>query len=135
MPADFFIDVGSGVVFSKAIGVLTRADILRHREGLLHHPAFRPTFNQLLDFREVTRVALSGEQIRELAQRTVFSAHSMRAFVASSEELYGVGRMFSIYREIEGEAGVKIYREMNGALSWLSLSAEPDSRSFSNFRE
>ena len=134
MPADFFIDAKSGVVYSKAVGVFTRADAEDHMKRLLRDPAFNPAFNQLVDFRDVTKFALPGEEIRELAQKTVFGAQSKRALVVSSEEQYGLGRMISIYREIEGEAGMRVFREMDASLSWLTLSTSPDSSAFSNLR-
>ena len=134
MPADFFIDTQRGVVFSKAVGVFSRADVQDHMERLLRHPAFLPAFNQLVDFREVTKFALSGEEIAELAMKTVFSPLSKRALVVSSDEHYGLSRMIGTYREIGGEPGMKVFRQMDAALSWLCLSAAPDSGSFPKLR-
>ena len=69
MPADFHIDVQRGIVFSKAIGTLDRAVALDHMDRLESHPDFRPEFNQLFDFREVTSIALTHAEVRELAER------------------------------------------------------------------
>jgi hypothetical protein len=130
MPADFFIDPQMGMVFSKAMGVFGRVEALDHMNRLLHHPDFRPEFNQLLDFRGITKLELTSEEVRGLANRTIFSAHSKRAFVMASDLQFGLGRMFKTYREIGGEQGIMIFRVMAEALSWLSLSAEPDPKSF-----
>jgi len=132
MPADFFIDTQLGIVFSKAVGVFTLADCLGHTDRLQSRPEFRPEFNQLFDFRRVSEVALSNDDIRRLAQRTIFSTTSRRAFVVSGDLEFGIGRMFEAYRDIAGESGIMMFREMKEALSWLSLSAEPDPSLFPN---
>jgi hypothetical protein len=130
MPADFHIDTERGMVFSKATGVFSCSDVLDHMARLLSHPDFRPIYNQLLDFRGITKVDLSSDEVRELGQRTIFSPQSRRAFVVASDLQFGLARMFGIYRELEGEEGIKICREMKEALSWLSLSTEPDFKLF-----
>ena len=126
MPADFFIDTQLGVVFSKAVGMLALADGLDHMDRLQSHPDFRPEFKQLFDFRRVSEVALSNDDIRRLAQRTIFGKTSRRAFVVSGDLEFGIGRMFEAYRDVAGESGIVIFREMKEALAWLSLSAEPE---------
>ncbi|MEP6668802.1 MAG: hypothetical protein ABJF10_06605 [Chthoniobacter sp.] len=130
MPADFFIDSVRGIVFSKAIGTCSRTDILGHMDRLRGHPDFRPEMDQLFDFRQVTNAAFSDEDVRMLATRNIFRGNSKRALVVSSDEHFGLGRMFETYRELEGEHGITIFREMDDALAWLSLSAEPDTKLF-----
>ena len=124
MPADFFIDVELGVVYSKASGRLDLAGGLDHVARLLRHPDFQPKFKQLFDFREVTEMSLSSRDIRELATPTVFSRHSLRAFVVSSDLQFALGRMFEAYRNLAGEREIAIFREMKEALAWLRLAAE-----------
>ena len=126
MPADFFIDTHRGIVFSKATGVLGYSEVLDHMDRLSSNPDFRPEFHQLFDFREVTKATLSHQEIRTLAQRVIFSERSRRAFVVSGELNFGIGRVFQAYRDINGEPGIVIFKEMREALSWLSLAAEPE---------
>ncbi len=130
MPADFFIDTKLGMVYSKATGLFSRVEVLDHMTRLVCHPDFRPEFNQLLDFREITKLELSNAEVKEFASRTIFSAHSKRAFVVASDLQFGLSRMFKTYREIEGEQGIMVFREMPEALSWLSLPAEPNPKLF-----
>jgi hypothetical protein len=130
MPADFYIDAPKGMVYSKATGVFSRVEALDHGGRLLRHPDFRPEFNQLYDFRDITKMVLSAEEVRSLSSYTVFSAHSKRAFVVASDLQFGLSRMFKAYREMGGEHEIMIFREMTKALSWLSLSAEPDPKLF-----
>ncbi|MBI3880717.1 MAG: hypothetical protein HY301_11740 [Verrucomicrobia bacterium] len=130
MPGDFYIDAKLGVVFSKVTGVLTLADVLDHMERLVRHPDFRPEFNQLLDFREATNMALSNDEVRGLARKNIFSALSRRAFVVSSDLQFGLSRVFATHRELLGEGGILVFREMQEALNWLALSSVPDARVF-----
>jgi len=130
MPADFYIDIPRRVVFSLGSGVVTFADFRGHMERLLSHPDFRPEFNQLLDFRPVTEVVVTREEITLLAARNVFSPKSQRAFVVNSDLHFGLVRMFGSYREIAGEQGIKIFRDLPAALTWLSLTEGADPRRF-----
>jgi hypothetical protein len=130
MPADFSINPQLGIVFSKATGVFSHAEALDHMIRLSQHPGFRPEFDQLLDGREITKVELSADEVRDLATRTIFSVHSKRAFVTASDHDFGIARMFGTYREIRGEDGIRIFRDMAEALAWLSLTAEPDPKLF-----
>src|SRR5260370_29810796 len=130
MPADFYIDAQHGIVYSKANGVLGRAKALDHMDRLSAHPEFRPEFNQLFDFRQVAKVELTPKQVRVLAMRKIFCERSKRAFVVSSDLQFGLSRVFEAYRNLAGEKGIRIFREMGEALSWLELSAEPDPKLF-----
>jgi hypothetical protein len=119
MPADFFIDTRLGVVFSKATGRFSWSDAAGHMDRLTKHPDFRPEFKQLADFRQVTNLVLSHDELRRLAKRRVFDPRAQRAVVVSGD------------RELADEVGIMIFRDMEEALAWLSLPAEPDSSRFS----
>jgi len=134
MPADFYIDVSRRMVFSCGNGVLRLADFRDHMERLLAHPDFRPEFNQLLDFRHAEDVVSATEEIILLAARNVFSPKSKRAFVVTSDLHFGLVRMFGSYRENAGEQGIKLFREMKPALTWLSLTEEANSNLFAKLK-
>jgi hypothetical protein len=135
MPADFYIDVPRRLVFSKGIGVLSRADCTDHMDRLQAHPDFRPEFGQLLDFRGVTEVTVTSAEIILLAERPIFSPDSRRAFVVTSDLHFGLVRMFMSYREIAGEQGIKIFRDMSAALEYLSLVDEADPKKFTKLQQ
>lgn len=130
MPADFFIDTTRGIVFSKATGIFGPAEAVEHTRRLQAHPEFRPELNQLYDFREATKVALSHDDIKSLAQKNVFSPTSQRVFVVSRDLDFGIARAFGSYRDMNGESGIMIFKEMPEALAWLSLKSEPDGKLF-----
>jgi hypothetical protein len=82
MPASYKIDKQRELVLSSGSGVLTKADLVRHMEQLLNDPDCDPKFSQLADFTEVSGFDLTGDDVRELASKTVFSHRSRRAFIA-----------------------------------------------------
>lgn len=116
---------------SAGDGVLSWDAALGHMERLSQDPQFDPAFSQLMDFRGVTRVDLSHDQIYELAQRRVFSDGARRAIVAPSPVQFGLARMFQSYSLARGARGIQIFPEMGEAVAWLNLAAaraegEPD---------
>jgi len=119
MPAFYKIDKERRLVLSTASGVFSLGDALSHMEKLSKDPDFDPRFSQISDFTHVTRIELSGDEIRRLAQRTIFSAHSRRAFIAPNETIFGIGRMFEILRGLEGEKGIRVFRTLEQALDWV----------------
>ena len=119
MPAFYKIDKGRRLVLSTGSGVFSLADALSHQEKLSKDPEFDPSFSQIADFTHVTRIELSTDDIRQLAQRGIFSAHSRRAFIMPNETAFGMGRMFEILRGLEGERGLCIFRTLDEALDWV----------------
>ncbi len=126
MPSNFLIDEQRAVVFSWGTGVFTYADFLDHMARLLADPRFRPEYDQLVDCRALTSLEFTGEQVSELAKRSIFSGRSRRAFVVSSDLQFGMSRMFATYRAISGAKEIMIFREMREALSWLNLPPDFD---------
>lgn len=119
MPAFYKIDKERRLVLTTGSGVYTLADAVSHMDKLSKDPDFDPSFSQIVDFTQVTRIELSAHEIRRLAQRTIFSPHSRRAFIAADEVAFGVGRMFEILRGLEGEKGIRIFRSLEEALDWV----------------
>lgn len=119
MPATYEIDKQRRLVISTCLDPLTLADGLAHQEKLLKDPDFDPSFAQLLDCTRVTFSGFAANDIRRLAERNIFSARSRRAIVVSSTLVYGFGRMFEILREIAGEKGIRVFRDMDEAVDWI----------------
>jgi hypothetical protein len=63
--------------------VLTLADALAHQQRLSEDPDFDPSFLQLLDMTDVTELNFDTADVRKMAQATIFSPSSRRAFVVS----------------------------------------------------
>lgn len=119
MPAFYKIEKERRVVLSSGAGVLTRADILGHMDRLSNDPDFDPTYSQILDFTQLSGIEIGPEDVREFAQRNIFSPNSRRAFVVKDDLQFGLARMFEIHRELKGETGIRVFRTIDEALDWV----------------
>jgi hypothetical protein len=124
MPAFYKIDKERRLVMSTGAGILTMAQSLAHQNKLANDPDFDPSFSQLMDFTLVTQVALDASDIRRLAQRSIFSPESRRAFIVPSATAYGLARMYGILREAAGEHGIGVFRNLEEALDWILAKRE-----------
>jgi len=119
MPAFYKIDAERRLVVSSASGVFSLADARSHQDRLSQDPDFDPSYSQIADFTYCAEFDLSAEDIRTLAQKPVFSSRSRRALIAPNDLAYGLGRMFAILRENEGETGIRVFRKLEEALDWV----------------
>ncbi len=124
MPCTYVIDKQRRLVLTKAWGLVTAAEVIAHQTQLRGDADFDRTFFQLFDASGVTKLDHDQRDVQLLAAREMFSAESRRAFVAGNEVVFGIGRMFEIYRELSGVGEqVRIFQDMNAALQWLGLRA------------
>jgi hypothetical protein len=119
MPASYEIDKKRRLVISTCLDPLNLADGLAHQEKLLKDPDFDPSFFQIMDLTRVSFSGMEASDLRELAERNVFSAQSCRAIVVSSNLVYGFGRMFEIHRENAGEHGIRVFQDLDEAVDWV----------------
>jgi len=119
MPAFHKIDKQHRLVLSTASGVFSFADIRLHHERLMWDPDFDPSFSQIADFRSVTGIEISADEIRQIAQSSVFSPHSRRALIMPNDSVYRLGRMYEILRGFQGEQGIRVVRSLEEALDWV----------------
>ena len=119
MPAFYKIDKERRIVLSSGAGVLTRADILGHMDRLSSDPDFDPDYSQIVDFTHFSGVDIGPEDVRQFAQRNIFSPPSRRAFVVKDDLQFGLARMFEIHRELNGETGIGVFRTIDEALDWV----------------
>jgi hypothetical protein len=122
MPAFYQIDKERRLVTTTAWGVLTTDAILAHQQQLMNDPNFDPDFFQLSDFTQVTGVDIPTEDVRTIAEKNIFSPRSRRALVTDNSEFFGLARMFEILRDMEGEPGIRVFRNRDEALNWLFQS-------------
>jgi hypothetical protein len=119
MPAFYKIEKENRLVLSTASGTITPSDIFTHQEKLSADPDFDPSFSQLIDVSHITKIEVTTEDIRKLAQGTLFSPTSRRAILVSSDAAYGLARMFEMLRESAGETGIEVFRNLDEALEWI----------------
>lgn len=118
-PAFYKIDKARRIVLTTGAGVLTKKDIAEHQNRLVKDADFDPESAQLLDFLQVTKIELTPADVRELAERSVFSPRSRRAVLVKDDLAFGFARLFQTYRELKGEEGIRVFRELDDALAWL----------------
>jgi hypothetical protein len=121
MPADYRIDLEKRRVWSHATGDLSYEAITDHMSRLAKDPLFDPLFSQILDFRDVTIVGLTSEEVVRLAEIRVFSPQSKRAFVAPGPLKYGMARMYEALRATKGDDHIRVFTDYDEALEWLDL--------------
>jgi hypothetical protein len=119
MPTFFKIYKERRLVMSVISGVVAIADALAHRQNPRKHPVFDPSFSQLVDLSNVTKIAFSREDVETFAQDTIFSLNSRRAAVVTGDLAYGLARMFEMLREAKGEEGLRVFRNLDEALDWV----------------
>jgi hypothetical protein len=119
--AFYKIDKKRRLVLSSGDGVLTKADLLGHMERLSKDPDFDPDFSQVSDFRQIDALEIGPEDVRQLAQRDIFSPRSRRAFVVKDDLQFGLARMFEIHRELKGETGIRVFRTYDEAMDWIMV--------------
>jgi hypothetical protein len=119
MPAFYKIDKEHRMVLSTASGVFDLAAALAHQDQLLADPDFDPSYSQLLDYSHVTDVRIDANDVRKLAERSVFWPCSRRAMYVTRDIEYGFARMFEMLRENAGEKGIRVFRNLDDALTWI----------------
>jgi hypothetical protein len=118
MPVSYVIDKENRLVISTATGVVTSEEIQGFRRQILQDPDFDPTFSQLGDLSLAT-LDLDADEVKVLAEGSVFSLTSRRALVGTSLEVYGLARMFEIVRGLRGDQAIRVFRTRDDALAWL----------------
>lgn len=123
MPSEYWIDVQHRLVRARAWGIVTHVELTKTRLGIVEDPNFRSDLSQLYDFREVTRSAISAEEVRELGGHSHFGAKSRRALLVAPGATYGLARMFELYREaIGGREQIRVFTSLGEAEAWLELN-------------
>jgi hypothetical protein len=126
MPVFYKIDKERRLVLTSGSGTLTLADARAHQQKLSKDPDFDCSFSQIADFTQFTKFDLSSDDIRQMAEMSLFSPQSRRAFIVPNDFAYGLGRMFQILRDLAGEKGIHVCRSLEEALDWvLSKSTSP----------
>ncbi len=123
MPGSYLIDAARGLVFTRAWGVLADDEIIAHARELRADPRFKPTFRQICTFLETTKIILTSEAIRSVANNNPFPRDARRAFVVTTDEAYGLARMFMLYLDADPRQ-FEIFRAMGPALEWVDLDPE-----------
>jgi len=122
MPADYIIDTAARLVRSRGWGRLTFTELKKHQDRLRADPAFDPTFDQLLDFREVEAIMVTADELRVMAAPHIFVAGARRAVLHLPDRpvIRGLVHMFEAFRESAGgHERIATFDDLDAALRWL----------------
>lgn len=113
------IDAERKIVLCRAWDVLTNEDLHKHYEDIRADPAFKRTYRQLGDLREVNRLTADTAAIAAAASLQVFAPGTRRALIAPTDITFGLARMFASYAEDVGQL-VRVFREAEDAQAWIA---------------
>jgi hypothetical protein len=121
MPATYAIDKENRWVHTMIWGEVSLADVLATLKRGLTDPEVDPSFAEIVDLTEVTKMGLSRDDIRVITKESAFSLSARRAFVVpDSDVVFGLVRMYEVLREVQGETGIRIFRTLDEALNWVA---------------
>jgi len=131
MPIACRLDHDARVVVAVGHGVLTDRDVFDYQQGVWSR-ADVVGFDELIDMTRVTEVALpSADRVRDLASTAASmdagAPRSRLAIVASTDFVYGLGRMFQVHRQLDANNTrvVGVFRTMDDALAFLGRTQPP----------
>ena len=120
MPGSYLIDPASGVVFVRAWGRLTDAQVTTLGNAISADPAYRAHASRLEDLREVTDLAVTMSEVGWLVDRHLALQPVRRAYVVRADFAYGTARMLGL-RTGAGPDTFLVCRDLGTALEWLGL--------------
>lgn len=120
LPASYEIDPARRLVTTRVWGAATDEDIHEHGRRLRADPQFDPTYRQLADISDVTEIRVSSKTIEDLSRGQLFAPGTQRAFVASSEAVFGLLRKYELHADSLGQT-VRVFRDRTAAEEWLGL--------------
>jgi len=132
MPIEYRIDHDRRRVVAHGTGTVTTEDIYAYQHEVWARPEVSG-FDQLVDMSTADHIDApvpSADGMRDLAALAAGMDHPVQpsrfAIVAPGDLAFGLGRMYSTYRELEPRStkAVRVFRTMDEALAWLD--AAPD---------
>jgi hypothetical protein len=120
VPSSYKIDPGRRLVITRVWGAATDEDIREHGLRLRADPLFDPTYRQLADMSEITKILVSRGTIEEISRGELFVPGVQRAFVASQDAVFGLLRKYQLHADSSGQV-IGVFRERRAAEDWLGL--------------
>ena len=125
MSIEYHIDHGRRLVVASASGKLTAEDFFNYKRDAWSLPDVRG-FNELVDASKLEEISsLTFEKISELAKLSANmddnTISSKLAIVASDTFLYGMGRLYEAFRNLNPKSTKKVcvFRSIQEAIDWI----------------
>jgi hypothetical protein len=131
MPIRFRLFKSQHLILAEGTDPLTDADCSAHARRVLSHSDFKSGFFELLDLREASVSALTGNGVfmtaREVAPHIKRLTRSKLAIVVADEAMFGMARMYQLFIG-EFFKGVQVFRNIDEALDFVGLEPPELSR-------
>jgi hypothetical protein len=128
MPIDTRIDPDGGLRVHSLNGRLQFEEVRDTLEELYSSPDFDPAMNALWDVRDASTADISLEDVRKIAQlvsgRRPKEGLSRVALVVSRDVDFGLARMYEMKLEDVAHSEVRVFRDIEEALTWLGQGLE-----------
>lgn len=122
MPGTYQIDTVRGVIFIRAWGRVTDAELMALGDAVRADPSFRPVYRRIEDLRSATMFDISTEFAHEAARRHQMQTPPRRAFVVASDVTFGMARMLALLADASADQFL-VTRDLDEALTWIGLDA------------
>jgi hypothetical protein len=130
MPIEYRIDHEHQVIFAKGIGAFSGEDMFQYQLEAWTQPGVAG-YNELVDMTEVTEIVdPSVEDIRKIVELSARmdppDTHARFAIVAPNKLMFGLGRMYEAYRELQPQSTkvVRVFKTLREAMDFLGLASE-----------
>ena len=120
MPVSYAIDPVQKLVTTTLWGVVTDDEVLDHNRRLRTDPAFDPGYRQLAHMTAITESRVTTNLINETSADQFFNPGTRRAFVATSDSIFGMARKYALQAEAIGQT-IQVFRDLRKAEEWLEL--------------
>ena len=123
MTLDTIIDTDINIVIHTAYGKFGPDDVKHILDGLRTHPDFKKDMNVVWDFREVSDINFSADELKRIVEYTGDHLSHRNpdyklAMVTDNDLIFGLARMFMAYCE-HLPINIMILRTLDEAIEWV----------------
>ena len=121
MGIEFKIDIETGVIHIKGLGILTPKESKANDEAIMSHPDYRPNLDGLGDFRKA-RLIKTGRDAEFLGDLMKTMRPFKRYALVVAPERFGHARMLQGWTG--DDVNYRVFTDMASAREWLDLPPE-----------
>ncbi len=123
MSVRYVIDRERAVIFQKATGRVTDAELRLLLEDQRRHPDYDPRLDVIADFRDADMTGVASETMYELVDLLRPDLPNFTgarwAIIVESDLNYGLARIFTNLAGLF-PAKIEVFRSLDDAISWLA---------------
>jgi hypothetical protein len=116
MPVCYHIEASMECIFVTFEGIVTDQELIAGQHNMFNDPLFEGSYSRLVDATAVTKLLLTADCVRGVAETAVERGVRRVALVANTDFVYAMMRMYEGYAF---EAECFVCRDRNAAVAWL----------------